>query len=319
MKKEKILVTGGSGFLGTNFLIKINKNKYIIKSTYLSKKSFFRVPNVKYFKINLENKRNCYKMCKGIEKVVMFAANSSGAGVMQNNPLIHFNPNIIMNINMLEAAYFSGVKQFIFISSNTVYPESENKMREEDVNNIFFEKYFIVAWMKRFTEIACSIYSKKLNNRMRTIVIRPGNIYGPHDKFDNKTSKVIPALIKKILSKKNPLEVWGDGNDIKDFLYVDDFVNGLLKVISKCKKDHEVINIASGKKITIKRIIKIIFNILKYKLDIFYDKSKPSMIPIRSINIRKSIREYNFFAEVEIREGLKKTIDWYFKKNNFKK
>ena len=78
--------------------------------------------------------------------------------------------------------------------------------------------------MKRFSEILCNIYSTKINNPMKTIVIRPGNLYGPYDKFDKEKSKVIPSLIRKIVEKQNPLEVWGDGKDLKDFLYIEDFV-----------------------------------------------------------------------------------------------
>ena len=98
-----------------------------------------------------------------------------------------------MNLNILKASSQNKVKKFIFISSNTVYPVNRKPMREHDVNFTLFHKYFNVGWMKIFSEKLCEMYKKKMN----ITIIRPGNIYGPHDKFDPVKSKVIPSLIRK--------------------------------------------------------------------------------------------------------------------------
>jgi GDP-L-fucose synthase len=242
----------------------------------------------------------------------MTAANSSGAAVMEKTPLVHLSPNIRMNINMTEAAYESGVKKFIFISSNTVYPQVDFAVREEQAEFDFFDKYYVVGWMKRFSEIVMEIYSNKIKlNKMVTIVVRPGNLYGPFDKFDPEKAKVIPSLIRKVVLRQNPLLVWGDGNDIKDFLFIEDFVEGLISIINKIDS-YEVFNIASGEGVTIKQILNLILEIEDCKnLKINFDTSMPTMIPKRLINIEKAKKILNFYPKTNLEEGLKKTIYWY--------
>ena len=161
----------------------------------------------------------------------MCAANSSGANIIVNNPISHFTPNVIMNTNILQACFENNVKKLIFISSNTVYPNTKKKMTEDDSKFIFFSKYHIVAWMKKFSEISCEIFSHKIKSNLSCIVVRPGNLYGPFDKFTKREAKVIPALIRRTIEKENPFEVWGDGKDLKDFLYIDDFIESIVKLI----------------------------------------------------------------------------------------
>jgi len=242
----------------------------------------------------------------------MCAANSSGASVIQERPLTHLNPNVIMNLNMLEAAHQCKVKKFIFISSNVVYPVTKNYVKENDAKFKFYYKYYVAGWTKRFLEVVCDIYSNKINNPMQTIIIRPGNLYGPYDKFEDKKSKVIPALIKKTFKKK--IKVWGDGKDIKDFLYIDDFVKILLKIVNKINY-FDIFNIAYGKSISINKLLGLIIKIRKINnLDIIYDNSKPKMIPERFISVSKIKKQFGFKPKTDIFRGLVKTINWY--KNN---
>ena len=311
---NKILVTGGSGFIGTNFLKSIKGEFSEIRSNYHSNSNFFKVDGVQYIKANLEEVEECKKICKEIDIVVMCAANSSGAAVMDKTPLVHLTPNIRMNLNMLEAAYECGVKKFIFISSNTVYPHVDYAVKETDSEYSFFEKYHVVGWMKKFSEEVCEIYSKKIKNKMTTIIVRPGNLYGPHDKFDVEKSKVIASLIRKVVEKQNPINVWGDGEDLKDFLYIDDFISGLKKIVFNVN-DFEILNLASGKGITIKEILNTIIKIEKAEsLKVEFDKSKPTMIPKRLIDISKAKRIINFNPSINMSDGLLKTINWF--KNN---
>ena len=163
-----------------------------------------------------------------VDTVIMCAAVSSGSMIIQNNPMYHVDDNVLMNLNVLKACAKNKVKKFVFISSNTVYPVSKKSMREKDVNYSLFHKYFNVGWMKIFSEKLCEMYKDK----MSILIIRPGNIYGPNDKFDPIRSKVIPALIRKFEENKI-IEIWGDGQDIKGFIYIDDFVKALLKLTAK--------------------------------------------------------------------------------------
>jgi len=313
-KNKKILIAGGVGFVGNNLAITLRDLGAEVYATYFNNEPLVD-KGIKFIKADLSNYNECLEVCENKNLVYMCAANSSGAAVIENSPLAHFDPNLIMNINMLRASHNSSVDKFIFISSNTVYPVTDYPVTEDDVNNTFFEKYHIVGWMKRFGEISCDIYSNKINNAMSTLVIRPGNLYGPYDKFDPEKSKVIPSLIRKIANREFPLQVWGDGNDIKDFIYIDDFIDGLLKATEK-SKFYDIFNICGGQSVTIKDVINNLLKIEKLSnAEVYYDITKPTMIPLRLISGEKAKNEIDFIAKTSLQVGLKKTIDWY-KKNN---
>ncbi|MDC1129284.1 NAD-dependent epimerase/dehydratase family protein [Candidatus Pelagibacter sp.] len=308
--KNKIIIIGGSGFIGTNILKKINKKKSHIFSTFFKNKEFYKINGVKYFKGNLKNLNFCREITRSMDIVIMSAAVSSGAMVMQKNPLFHVDDNIIMNLNILKASSENNVKKFIFISSNTVYPVSIKAMTEKDVDYSLFDKYFNVGWMKIFSEKICQMYKDKIN----ILIIRPGNIFGPNDKFDLVRSKVIPSLIRKFETKKT-VEIWGDGKDIKDFIYIDDFVSIVLKLINKPFK-FMILNVASGQSISLKKIIKFLSKIYnKKKQNIKYDPTKPTMIPIRRVNIGKLKKIIKFKLKFTLEKGLLETIKWYKRYN----
>jgi GDP-L-fucose synthase len=241
----------------------------------------------------------------------MCAANTSGAAVMTKTPLVHLTPNVLMNLNMLEAAYAAGVKKFLFISSNTVYPVTDYPVKESDVTNEFFEKYFIVAWMKRFTELACEMYAKRIAKPMKTVVVRPANIYGEFDDFEWETSHVIPALIRKVVERQDPLEVWGDGNDLKEFIYVADFIEGMLLAMEKLE-DFQPINIAVGRPVTVREILSILLRLDGYEgARLVFDTSKPTMIPKRLIDPSLAVQLLGFRACTSLEDGLARTLAWY--------
>ncbi len=239
----------------------------------------------------------------------MCAANTSGADIIEKKPLNHLTPNLIMNSKVFEMAYQAKVKKLCFISSSTVYPNKKNTIFENDVNYKFFSKYYIVAWMKLFSEKMCEMYDSKIKKPMRTIVVRPSNLYGPHDKFDPNLSKVIPSIIRKSIYSKKHLEVWGDGKDIKDFLYIDDFIDGMLAVFKNDKI--KVINISYGKSVSLKKVISLIKKNINNKLTVKHNLTKPSMIPYRKISNNLIKRTTKWYPKINIETGLKKTIYWY--------
>ena len=241
----------------------------------------------------------------------MCAANSSGAEVMTKTPLVHLTPNVIMNSQMLAASFANNIKKFCFISSNTVYPLTDFAVSEDDVTGEFFEKYFIVGWMKRFSELMCEMYATKINKPMPTLIVRPGNLYGPLDKYKKSESKVIAALIRRAYENENPFEVWGDGEDIKDFLYIDDFIDALLETFPK-SNNFDIFNIASGVPVTIKEVLKHIIDISNNgDIEVNFDTTKPTMIPKRMIDISKISRLIGWNPKTSINQGLKLTFEWY--------
>jgi len=233
---------------------------------------------------------------------------------MEKTPLVHVTPNVIMNSLMLESSYEARVKKFMFLSSNTVYPLSDIPLKEEDVTGEFFHKYFFVANMKKFTEILCEMYGSKIENKMTTIIIRPGNLYGPYDDFEWETSHSTPALIRRVVERHNPIEVWGDGSDKKDLLYIDDFIRGIMLAMENVNK-FDIFNIASGRAFSIKETLEMILKIDKYEnSNVVFDTTKPIMISKRLINIAKSIKLLGFDPKISLREGVEKTINWYREK-----
>ena len=308
INKKKILIVGGSGFIGINLINKLNKKKNKLFTTHFKQKKIKKIRDVTYFKGDLRKYNFCKKITKKIDTLYMCAAVSSGARIIEENPMTHVDDNIIMNMNVLKAASKNGVKKFIFISSNTVYPVSNKSMAEKDMNYDLFHKYFNVGWMKIFSEKLCEMYKSK----MIIIIIRPSNLYGPYDKFDKLKSKVIPSLIRKF-EKDKIIEIWGDGKDYKDFLYIEDFISGLISVTKKINK-FDVVNISSGKSISLKKIINFLIRFYKKnENDINYNQLMPSMIPFRKIDNKKFLSLSGLKFKNTIYTGLIKTINWYRK------
>lgn len=310
-KDARVLVTGGAGFVGSNLVRRLVASGARVRATVHCSEPLDPLPAVEYCKADLLRAEDCAAVCRGVDYAFLCAAVTSGAAVMEKTPLVHLTPNLIMNARMLEAAYAAGVKKTLFISSNTVYPVTDYPVKESDCTNEFYEKYFVVAWMKRFSELVCEMYATKIRKPMRAVVVRPANIYGPYDKFDWETSHVLPALIRRVVERHNPIQVWGDGQDIKDFIYIDDFIEGLLLAMEKMN-DFDPINLASGRQYRLCDLLDLMIKIDGFgNARVVYDASKPTMIPKRLIDPSKAKQRLGFEAQTSIEDGLRKTIAWY--------
>ncbi len=313
--KKNILVAGGTGFIGTNLIIKLLSLGANVRATTHIKDPVIIDDRIEYTRCDLLKMDDCKRVVDGMDYVFLCAANTSGAAVMASTPLVHVTPNLIMNAQMLEAAYFARVKKFVWLSSNAVYPPSADRsVKEEEIfDGDPYDTYFGVAWMKRYTEILCRMYSEKLKNPMTTVVLRPSNIYGPYDDFDFATSHVMAALIRRVVERHDPIEVWGTGNDVRDLIYIDDFIEAMLLAAEEIET-YNPINIGLGKGYSLKEILQIILEVDGYTdARIKYDPSKPSMIPVRLIDTTKAEKVLRFKAKTNLRTGVKKTVEWYRK------
>lgn len=313
LAKARVLITGAAGFIGSNLTARLLSSGADIRATFHKKRPVIRDRGIEYIRADLTDADACTKLVKGIDYVFMCAANTSGAAVIASRPLVHVTSNIVMNSRMLEASYLAGVKKFVWMSSSVGYPSSgARRVREGD----FFagdpyDAYFASGWMKRYTEILCKMYSEKLERHMAAVVLRPSNIYGPYDKFDLETSHVTAALVRKVVERHSPIVVWGKGTDVRDVIYIDDFIDAMLLAAEKVDS-YNPINVGSGRGFSIKEILDTLLEIDDYRdARIVYDRSKPSMIPIMLVDTHKAERVLGFRARTNLREGLEKTVNWY--------
>lgn len=308
---KRVTVAGASGFVGQNLVRRLNSEGSKVRALIHESPVSEKLEGVEYVKVDLMTRRGAALAADGAEIFVMAAATSSGAAVMANSPLTHLVPNIVMNALVLEACLNAEVQKYCFLSSNTVYPPGDAHMREEAATGEFFESYEVVAGMKYYSETMAKLFSTKAHRAMQVLIVRPGNLYGPFDKFSEGKAKVIPALIKRAVSKEVPFTVWGDGQDIKDFLYIEDFVEGLLRAL-KLDGQFDVINLASGNSVRLQEVIEKILVFSEHlDVEVIFDKSKPSMIPVRHIDVSRAREKLDWVAKTSLDEGLRKTIDWY--------
>lgn len=311
-ERKNILIAGGAGFVGINLIKRLLKCGANVTATLHNKPTVIKDERVRYLQCDLTKPEDCARAVEDAEYVFMCAANTSGAAVMEKTPLVHVTPNVVMNTLMLEASYKASVRKFLFVSSNTVYPAADHPVKEDEmIPGQLFEKYFCVGWMKQFTEVLCRMYAEKIRKAMNTVIVRPANIYGPNDDFEWETSHVLPALIRKVVERHDPIEVWGDGNDIKDFIYIDDFVEGILLAMEKLDTFVPV-NIATGVPCSIRQALDTILQADEYiDANVVFNSSKPTMIPKRLIDTTRAKQLLCFEARTSIIEGIKKTVDWY--------
>jgi len=310
-RNKKVLIAGGAGFVGTNLVSKMLSCGAQVRATLHVKPAQLSDDRIEYVHCDLQKEEDCIRACQGIDYLFICSAVTAGAAMMQNKPLFLLAPNAIINMKILEAAYECNVKKTLFISSSTVYPVTDYPVKEEDDNGEYFEKYFMAGWMKRYCEAVCEMYATKIKKPMPVIVVRPGNLYGPYDDFDWETSHVLPAFIRRVVERHDPISVWGDGMDVKDFIYIDDFVEGSLLAMEKLEQ-FDTINIAGGNSYCLRDLLSLLMKLDAYSdTEVSYDTSKPTMIPKRLINIDKAKRLLNFEPRTSIDIGLKNTLEWY--------
>ncbi len=305
-KNKTVVVTGGDGFLGRHLIEKL---------LLLNPKKIF-VP--KHRKFDLRKYDECIKAFKNADIVIHLAGNVGGIGYNQIHPAELFDDNILMGVNSMRAARACGVKKFVAIGTICAYPKhTPVPFREKDLWNGFPEETNAPYGLaKKMLLVQSQAYRKQYG--FNSIYLLPVNMYGPGDNFDPESSHVIPALIKKFLDAKNEnlkeVVIWGSGKPTREFLYVEDAAEGIIKATEKYNKESPI-NLGSGFEISIKDLSLLISKITGYQGKLIFDKTKPDGQPRRKLDVRKAKLKFGFKAKTDFRTGLKKTIAWYLKES----
>lgn len=304
---KKIVVTGGAGFLGSH-LTKELKRK--------GSDNIF-IPRSKDY--DLRDKLICKKVVKGADIVIHLAANVGGIGLNQAKPGELFYDNLMMGVNLMEEARLAKIEKFVGLGTICEYPKfTPLPFKEDDLWNGYPEETNAPYGLaKKMLLVQTQAYRQQYG--FNAIHLMPVNLYGPGDNFNPESSHVIPALIKKFIEgkeeKKKSVEVWGDGNATREFLYVEDAARAIVMAAEKYNKSLPV-NIGSAFEISVANLAQLIKKLIGFKGEIIWDKSKPNGQPRRKLNTTRAEKEFGFKSSTDFNKGLKKTIKWYLKNRN---
>ena len=313
-KNKNVLVTGGTGLIGTQLVNKLVKLKSRVIVASLDKN--IELPKgVEFIRSDLRFFENCLKLTKKIDYVFHLAGIKGSPEMAKKKPYQFMTPMLMFNANMLEASRINKVKRFLYTSSIGVY-NPKKIMKEDDMWKTFPSRNdWYAGWTKRIGELnvqACQLFTKK----MITIIVRPANVFGPYDNFDTKSAMVIPSLINKFInSKTGAVEVWGDGSNIRDFIFSSEVARAMLLIMFK--KPKLPINIGSGKGVSIKKIVEIINEYFGNNHKLSWNKKYSGGDKKRVLDITR-LKKLGFKHEINLEKAIYQTINW-FRNNRHKK
>ena len=243
------------------------------------------------------------------EYVYLAAAKVGGIGANAYYPGHFIYDNLMIQTNVIHAARKFGVKKLLFLGSSCIYPKfAEQPITEDQLLGGHLEPSNDAYAIAKIAGIKmCQAYRKQYG--FNAISLMPTNLYGPNDNYDLDSSHVLPAMIRKFHEAKDKVTLWGDGSAMREFLYVDD----LAEAAFKCMVDYDsedIINVGTGKDITIKDLAETIADVVGFKGEIVWDTSKPNGTPRKVLNVDK-IKSLGWKPKVSLREGIQKTYDLY--------
>ncbi len=301
-KESKIYVAGHNGLVGRALMRQLEKEGYrnIITRSFSD--------------LDLRNQSNVYQFFEKERPEYVFLSAAKVGGILANatSPASFLYDNLAIELNVIDAAYKTGVKKLLFLGSSCIYPrDCPQPMKEEYLLTSELEKtnesYAIakIAGLK-----LCEAYNRQYGTRF--IAVMPTNLYGPYDNFNLKRSHVIPALIRKFIEAKNAgdssVTVWGTGKAYREFLYIDDLAESCVFLMNEYDETG-IINIGTGKDITIADLANLIKNAVGYEGDIVFDSSKPDGTPRKLLEVQK-LTTFGWQASTSLQSGLKQTIAW---------
>lgn len=309
-KDKNVLVTGGSGFVGIHIVQELLKQGANVRVPLHKRPLPIEDDRIELVKADLTNQHECLLALKDIDYVFHAAGAVAAAGATASNSMNAITTNLVLTSQILEAAWASGVKRALIFSSSTAYPDADYPIKEEEMwNSQPHSTYFGYGWMRRYLEKLAEFVASRSN--VKIAIVRPTAVYGRWDNFSSTTGHVIPALIRRAVDKENPYVVWGNGEEVRDFLHITDLARGCLLMLEKYATCDPV-NIGYGKGISIKEIIPLVLKAAGHTgAEIIFDTSKPTTIPYRIVDTQKAKKLLGFEPTVSFEKGLKDTVEWY--------
>ena len=304
LSKQKILVTGGAGFLGKQVVAQLLAAGADREKIY--------IPRSK--DLDLCKWENCQQVVDRQDLVIHLAAHVGGIGLNKEKPAELFYDNLMMGTQLIHAAYQAGVSKFVCVGTICAYPKfTPVPFKEEDLWIGYPEEtnapYGIA---KKALLVQLEAYRQQYD--FNGIYLLPVNLYGPGDNFDPRSSHVIPALIRKVHEAKvagdRSISVWGDGSPTREFIYSDDAARGIV-MGAQSYNSSDPVNLGTNREITIKDLITLICKLMDYDGELVWQTDKPNGQPRRCLDTSRAKNRFGFEAEIGFEEGLRRTIDWY--------
>jgi len=303
------LVTGGAGFIGTHLAKALLDQGGRVRLALHHRAPIVSDPRLETVHADLTRQEDCLKAMQGVDLVFHAAGAVSGVGAGADQAMAGITTNLSLTAQVLQAAWAAGVERILIFSSSTVYPAREHPVREDEAEGAPHPSYLGYGRMRRYFEHLAEFVASR--SSVKVALVRPTAVYGPHDNFDPATSHVVAALVRRAVAKLDPFEVWGTGDEVRDFLHVEDFARGCLLAMEK-HAACDPINIGYGSPVTIRRIVDIILEAAGHtKADVRFDASKPTAIPVRLVDTSKAKRLLGFEPRISIESGLRDLVRWY--------
>ena len=301
---KRVVVTGGSGFLG----------HFVVQG--LREKNCLRVFVPRSQEYDLREKDQVIRLFDQIRPhlVIHLAAVVGGIGANRLHPGKFFYDNAVMGIHAIECARRFGVEKFVCVGTVCSYPKfTPVPFKEEDLWNGYPEETNAPYGLaKKMLLVQLEAYRQEYG--FNGIYLVPVNLYGPLDSFDLETCHVIPALIRKCVEAKRSgaprLVVWGTGQATREFLYVEDASEAIVLAAEKYSQ-LDPINLGSGQEISIRDLVDLIKDLVGYQGEVVWDKTRPDGQPRRFLDTTRAVREFGWKARTPFRAGLQRTIEWF--------
>jgi len=303
---KKVLVTGGTGLIGQPLVRMLMEQGAQVRIASLDDPALAN-PRAEFKRTNLMRFENCLEVCQGMDLVFNLVGIKGSPGVTTKKVASVFVPNLMFNTNMMEAARQAEVSWYLFTSTVGVYAQAEVFVEDEMWKKPPGENDKFAGWAKRMGELQAEAYAIEYGWK-KVSIVRPANVYGPHDNFDPRNAMVVPSLIRRALEGEDPFVVWGDGSPVRDFIHAEDVARGMMLAVEKGVTDP--MNLGSGAGITIKELVDIIVSHLPRKPKVIWDTTKPTGDRKRLMDITRA-RQYGFAPQITFEQGIPAVMNWF--------